>query len=92
VDDPESEMFLGIHGASFRGEDALRRFTAETGGEMYQGSDWGQLVTASRRIREEMKTQYRLGYVPVRLLAAVASKCAPARVITPSSSYQGGPR
>jgi Ca-activated chloride channel homolog len=65
VDDPESEMFLGIHGASFRGEDALRRFTAETGGDMYQGSDWGQLVTASRRIREEMKTQYRLGYVPV---------------------------
>ncbi len=65
VDDPESEMFLGIHGAHFRGEDALRLFTAETGGEMYQGSAWGQLVTASRRIREEMKTQYRLGYAPV---------------------------
>ncbi len=65
VDDPESEMFLGLHGASFRGEDALRRFTAETGGATYQGSDWGQLVTASRRIREEMKTQYRLGYVPM---------------------------
>jgi Ca-activated chloride channel homolog len=64
VDDPESEMFLGVHGASFRGEDALRRFTAETGGQMFQGSDWGQLVTASQRIREEMKTQYRLGYVP----------------------------
>ena len=65
VDDPENEMFLGIHGAHFRGEDALRRFTAETGGDMYQGSQWGQLVTASRRIREEMKTQYRIGYVPV---------------------------
>jgi len=65
VDDPEHDMFLGVHGAHFRGEDALRRFTAETGGEMYQGSQWGQLVTASRRIREEMKTQYRLGYVPV---------------------------
>jgi VWFA-related protein len=65
VDDPENEMFLGVHGAHFRGEDALRRFTAETGGDMYQGSQWGQLVTASRRIREEMKTQYRLGYVPV---------------------------
>ena len=65
VDDPENDMFLGVHGASFRGEDALRRFTAETGGDMYQGSQWGQLVTASRRIREEMKTQYRLGYVPV---------------------------
>jgi len=65
VDDPDNEKFLGVHGASFRGEDALRRFTAETGGDMYQGSQWGQLVTASRRIREEMKTQYRLGYVPV---------------------------
>ena len=65
VDDPENEMFLGVHGAYFRGEDALRRFAAETGGEMYQGSQWGQLVTASRRIREEMKTQYRIGYVPV---------------------------
>jgi Ca-activated chloride channel family protein len=65
VDDPENEMFLGIHGAHFRGEDALRRFTAETGGQMFQGSQWGQLVTASRRIREEMKTQYRIGYVPV---------------------------
>ena len=29
VDDPESDLFLGVHGASFRGEDALRRFTAE---------------------------------------------------------------
>jgi VWFA-related protein len=65
VDDPENEMFLGVHGAHFRGEDALRRFTTETGGEMYQGSQWGQLVTATRRIREEMKTQYRIGYVPV---------------------------
>jgi Ca-activated chloride channel family protein len=65
VDDPENEMFLGVHGAHFRGADALRRFTAETGGDMYQGSQWGQIVTASRRIREEMKTQYRLGYVPV---------------------------
>ncbi|MGH9390292.1 MAG: VWA domain-containing protein [Vicinamibacteria bacterium] len=65
VDDPENEMFLGMHGAHFRGEDALRRFTAETGGQMYQGSQWGQLVTATERIREEMKTQYRIGYVPV---------------------------
>ena len=28
VDDPESDLFLGVHGASFRGEDALRRFTS----------------------------------------------------------------
>ena len=64
VDDPESDVFLGVHGASFRGEDALRRFTVETGGAMYEGSQWGQLVVASARIREELKTQYRIGYVP----------------------------
>ena len=64
VDDPESDLFLGVHGASFRGEDALRQFTAETGGAMYEGSEWGQLVVASARIREELKTQYRIGYVP----------------------------
>jgi Ca-activated chloride channel family protein len=64
VDDPDSDLFLGVHGAHFRGEEALRRFAAETGGVMFEGSQWGQLVTASRRIREEMKTQYRIGYVP----------------------------
>ena len=31
---------------------------------MYEGSQWGQLVVASARIREELKTQYRIGYVP----------------------------
>ncbi|HEY7698505.1 MAG TPA: VWA domain-containing protein [Vicinamibacteria bacterium] len=65
VDDPENDLFLGVHGAHFQGEDALRRFTAETGGQMFQGSEWGQLVKATARIREEMKTQYRIGYVPV---------------------------
>ncbi|MGH9322809.1 MAG: VWA domain-containing protein [Vicinamibacteria bacterium] len=65
VDDPRSELFLGVHGAQFRGGDALRRFSAETGGQMFEGSQWGQLVTATQRIREELKTQYRIGYVPV---------------------------
>ena len=64
VDDPNSDLFLGVHGASFRGEDALRQFTEETGGAMYEGSQWGQLVVASARIREELKTQYRIGYIP----------------------------
>lgn len=64
VDDPENDLFLGVHGASYRGEDALRRFTEETGGAMYEGSQWGQLVVASARIREELKTQYRIGYIP----------------------------
>ncbi len=64
VDDPDNDLFLGVHGASFRGEDALRRFTEETGGAMYEGSQWGQLVVASARIREELKTQYRIGYIP----------------------------
>lgn len=64
VDDPDNDLFLGVHGASFRGEDALRRFTEETGGAMYEGSQWGQLVVASASIREELKTQYRIGYIP----------------------------
>lgn len=64
VDDPGNDMFLGIHGAHFRGEEALRRFTAETGGQTFDGSQWGQLAAASRRIREEVKTQYRIGYTP----------------------------
>ncbi|HXV60554.1 MAG TPA: VWA domain-containing protein [Vicinamibacteria bacterium] len=64
VDDPGNDLFLGVHGASFRGEDSLRQFTSETGGATFEGSQWGQLVLASARIREELKTQYRIGYVP----------------------------
>lgn len=64
VDDPKNDLFLGVHGAEFRGEDALRRFTAATGGDMFEGSQWGQLAMASARIRDELKTQYRIGYVP----------------------------
>jgi Ca-activated chloride channel homolog len=64
VDDPESHLFLGVHGAHFQGKEALRRFTAETGGATFEGSEWGQLAAASRRIREEVKTQYRIGYTP----------------------------
>ena len=64
VDDPENDLFLGVHGAHSRGVEALRRFTSETGGAMFEGSEWGQLVAASARIREELKTQYRIGYVP----------------------------
>lgn len=64
VDDPKNDLFLGVHGAHYRGEDVLRRFATETGGEMFEGSQWGQLASASRRIREVMKTQYSIGYVP----------------------------
>lgn len=64
VDDPKNDLFLGIHGAVFRGEDALERFTMETGGATFEGSQWGQLSQATARIREELKTQYRIGYVP----------------------------
>lgn len=64
VDDPNHELFLGVHGQRFLGEDALRRFTAETGGRLFEGSRPADLVTASQKIREELKTQYRIGYVP----------------------------
>jgi VWFA-related protein len=64
VDDPQSDLFLGVHGASYRGHEALRKFTAETGGAMFEGSQWGHLAVASAKIHEELKTQYRIGYVP----------------------------
>lgn len=64
VDDPNHELFLGVHGQRFIGEDALRSFTAETGGRLFEGSRPADLVVASQKIREELKTQYRIGYVP----------------------------
>ena len=64
VDDPDSDLFLGVHGQRFQGEDTLERFTAETGGKLFEGSELGRLRLASARIKEELKTQYRIGYVP----------------------------
>lgn len=64
LDDPANDAFLGVHGKdALRGE-ALVRFTAETGGKLYEASQIGALRVASLRVREELKTQYRLGYSP----------------------------
>ncbi|MFQ5790724.1 MAG: VWA domain-containing protein [Acidobacteriota bacterium] len=64
LDDPSSDSFLHVHGHGATGPDALDRFASETGGRLYQGSQLGPLRLASMRIWKELKTQYRLAYVP----------------------------
>lgn len=64
LDDPTSEAFLGVHGSEATGPDVLRQFTLATGGRLYEGSELGTLRGISTRIKEELKTQYRLGYSP----------------------------
>jgi Ca-activated chloride channel family protein len=64
LDDPENDAFLGVHGRNAKRGEALERFAAETGGKLYEGSQLGVLRLASLRVKEELKTQYRLGYVP----------------------------
>lgn len=64
VDDPSSDAFLGIHGREAKNQSALRQFSSATGGNLFEGSELGALRLIALRIREELKTQYRLGYVP----------------------------
>ncbi len=63
LDDPSSDKFLGVHGPEAKDGRPLDRFAEETGGKLYEGSQLGLLRLISVRIREELKTQYRLGYV-----------------------------
>jgi Ca-activated chloride channel family protein len=64
LDDPKHEAFIGIHGEGARRGEALERFATQTGGRLYEASQIGALRLASLRVKEELKTQYRLGYVP----------------------------
>jgi Ca-activated chloride channel family protein len=64
LDDPENDAFVGVHGRDAKKGEALIRFAAETGGKLYEASQLGMLRLASLRVKEELKTQYRLGYVP----------------------------
>jgi Ca-activated chloride channel family protein len=64
ADDPESDSFVGVHGRDAMLVDSLERFAAETGGKLYEASELGALRLASFRVKEELKTQYRLGYIP----------------------------
>ena len=64
LDDPSSDRYLGVHGREAKQEDALERFSKETGGRLFTGSEIGALRLIALQIREELKTQYRLGYVP----------------------------
>jgi len=62
IDDPSHDQFVGARETP--GHDALALFAEETGGQLYTGSEIGVLRQISIRIREELKTQYRLSYVP----------------------------
>jgi len=64
LDDPSSDQYVGVHGDHAQSEDTLRRFSQETGGQLFEASEIGALRQAAVRIRKELKTQYRLGYVP----------------------------
>ena len=64
LDDPSSDRYLGVHGREAKKEDALELFSKETGGRLFTGSEIGALRLIALQIREELKTQYRLGYVP----------------------------
>ena len=64
LDDPSSDRYLGVHGRDAKKADALERFSKETGGRLFTGSEIGALRLIALQIREELKTQYRLGYVP----------------------------
>lgn len=64
LDDPKNEAFVGIHGERAQRGEGLERFATETGGRLYEASQLGALRLASLRVKEELKTQYRLAYVP----------------------------
>lgn len=64
LEDPKHDAYLGKSALARPAEDALRRFAEETGGRLYEGSQLGVLRQISAQIREELKTQYRIGYVP----------------------------
>jgi Ca-activated chloride channel family protein len=64
LDDPKHDAYLGKSALPRPAEDALQRFAEETGGRLFEGSQLGVLRQISTQIREELKTQYRLGYVP----------------------------
>jgi Ca-activated chloride channel family protein len=64
LDDPSSDRYVRVHGREAKDEDALERFSKETGGRLFTGSEIGALRLIALQIREELKTQYRLGYVP----------------------------
>ncbi len=64
LEDPQHDAYLGESALRRPAEDALQRFAEETGGRLYEASQLGVLRQISLQIREELKTQYRIGYVP----------------------------
>jgi Ca-activated chloride channel family protein len=56
-------------GRDLGGEHALIQMSDDTGGKFYYASGAAQLDRAFQQISEELRTQYLLGYYPVRRLA-----------------------
>jgi Ca-activated chloride channel family protein len=67
LDDPESRYFTGKERptASSQGLPVLRRYAELSGGAAFTVSDFKGLHEAARRIVDELKHQYRLGYEPL---------------------------
>jgi Ca-activated chloride channel family protein len=66
LDDPQSSVFVGGHErpAAVAGSDVLRRYAEMSGGFAFRVSEPRGLGLAARRIVDELKEQYRLGYDP----------------------------
>lgn len=65
LDDPASESYLRRpEEAQPPPPDSMQVIARESGGRLFQGSDLETLRLISLKIREELKTQYRLGYAP----------------------------
>jgi Ca-activated chloride channel homolog len=52
------------------GEHALIQISNDTGGKYFYASGMGQLDEAFRKVSEELRTQYLLGYYPVKRFAS----------------------
>ncbi len=56
--------FYGLSGLSFNGDSVLKKFSAETGGEVIHVTGQKKTAAAFREIADQLRTQYLLGYTP----------------------------
>jgi Ca-activated chloride channel family protein len=67
LDDPTSSLYTGRQrpAAATAGLRLLERYAEESGGAAFAVSDFPGLKAASDQISDELKHQYRIGYVPL---------------------------
>ncbi|MGH9355182.1 MAG: VWA domain-containing protein [Terriglobia bacterium] len=56
--------FYGVNNLGFNGDSVLKKFAQETGGEVIRASGETDTNTAFRKIADQLRTQYLLGYTP----------------------------